>query len=237
MSDSINVNIQKNQQMTVSVYGSDSSYIVLGGNYTTSMNTCCSTCVNEGPKSTECKVVNTILNNPTWGWILFVAIAVFVFYKQLTNILDIHCQKIKNSKVYSGKFGSYEFSCSQVDEADSKAFDGKDEKQNTDSADESVYYYPAFEDILGNETANKILSTLWKYQQDYGAGNNNVNRWGFTLNENSFQIIAKKLHWSGLIISNGSIYMLSNVGIRFCKKYEDKLHMDKLYGPFVSVKG
>ena len=239
-----NLNNPVDQQTSGDMHHADSQYVIDYGNHTTVTNVCCSTCACKGDDSTGCDVLNTILSNPAWGWILIVAIAIFiVFRNRLIRMLDIHSKRIESSKACSGKIGPLEYSYSQVDEADSDAFEQKDgESQAETSAEDtstgetsaaSEYYYPAFEDILGNATANKILSTLWKYQKDYGLGNDNVKRWSFAVNEESFHNVARKLHWSGLIIANGSMYMLSNVGIRCCRKYEAKLHMECLYGPFV----
>ena len=241
---------QIDEQTNGDIHHTDSLYVVDYGNHTTITNTCCSTCVCKGDDSTGCNVVNTILSNPTWGWILIVAIALFfVFRGRLAHMLDIHSKKIESSKVCSGKIGPLGYSYEQVEESDVNAFDKKVDVPREEASaeppakspteplaktpEESEYYYPAFEDILGNMTANKILSTLWRYQKDFGLGNNNAKRWSFFVNEDGFHNIARKLNWSGLIITNGSMYMLSNVGIRFCKKYEGRLNMENLYGPFV----
>jgi hypothetical protein len=257
---------QIDEQTNGDIHHTDSLYVVDYGNHTTITNACCSTCVCKGDDSTGCNIVNTILSNPTWGWILIVAIALFfVFRGRLAHMLDIHSKKIESSKVCSGKIGPSGYSYEQLEESDVNAFDQKVDVPREEASaknpaevpaktpaeapaktpteipaetlaktpEEPEYYYPAFEDILGNMTANKILSTLWRYQKDFGLGNNNAKRWSFSVNEDGFHNIARKLNWSGLIITNGSMYMLSNVGIRFCKKYEGRLNMENLYGPFV----
>ena len=93
--------------------------------------------------------------------------------------------------------------------------------------------YPSYKKILENKISNKILSTLWNNQKIYGQNDNHNTRWSFCkLNDTEFEICARKLLWAGLIIPNKNQYMLSNVGIRFCQKYDKHLLSDNMYSSF-----
>jgi hypothetical protein len=95
---------------------------------------------------------------------------------------------------------------------------------------DSNYYYPAYNEILNNPMANKILRTLWKNQQSYGARDNHRTRWSFCVKNNpDFDSIGNRLLWSGLVIMNNDQYMLSNVGLRFCKKFSDRLNPEDCF--------
>lgn len=191
----------------------------------------------------DCKdYLHTILNFPSWGWIIFTSLLIIFYRKKIYELIDIYIHKIKESD--SGEIGAAGFkfayntakaptpldsTSSNTNETSNNIIDG-----DSISNDNSDYFYPAYKDILNNKVANKILSTLWNYQQTYGKNNNNNIRWSFRVpNDKEFDFIASKLYWSGLIIANRNQFMLSNVGIRFCKKHQVKLNLDDIYSSFL----
>lgn len=196
--------------------------------------------IPKGEQEQTCDFFCELVDNPSWGWIVLVFAVVLIFRKKLMLLLE----KIEKSPAGSVKAGPVGASWNIMDEPEkvkvqtSKSTNPSvDNEINNENCDNSTYdeYYPHYDDILKNKVANKILSTLWFYQQEYGKENGNTKRWSFREpNDPDFDLFSLRLYWSGLIIANGSQYMLSNVGIRFCKKYESRLNMDEkeLYSSF-----
>lgn len=191
---------------------------------------------------TECDdYFHTIINVPSWGWIIFTIFLIIIYRKKLFELIDIYIHKIKESD--SGEIGAGGFKVSYNIAKEPTPLEST--PSNTNEASNNVaatnpttsedynYFFPAYNEILNNKVANKILSTLWNYQKTYEK-NNHATRWSFLEpNDKEFDVFALKLYWSGLIIANRNQYMLSNVGIRFCKKYEAQLNKDDIYSSFL----
>lgn len=176
---------------------------------------------------------NTFINNPTWGWVILVVVLVVIFNRKVIEFIDIYKDKIKES-------ASGEFSAGPLKAVYQGKSEAPDSLRNSDKINvesdkkEEDYYYPLYNEILGHPVAKKILSTLYHYQKEYGKNNDNKTRWSFYEPNNlDFTYFAQRLLWAGLIIPNGNQYMLSNVGIRFCKRYEKRLDESNIYSSFL----
>ena len=158
----------------------------------------------------DCKdYLHTILNFPSWGWIIFTTLLIIFYRKKIYELIDIYIHKIKESD--SGEIGAAGFKF---------AYNTAKAPTPLDSTSSNT-----------NETSNNIIDGD---QQTYGKNNNNNIRWSFRVpNDKEFDFIASKLYWSGLIIANRNQFMLSNVGIRFCKKHQVKLNLDDIYSSFL----
>lgn len=183
---------------------------------------------------------STFINNPTWGWVILVVVLILFFRRKAAEFIDIYKDKIKESvsgelsagpvkAVYQGK----EDDVSPFKEEANNPLQNQDNLNMESGKKDDDIYFPLYNDILGNSIANKILSTLYHYQKEIGKDNNNKTRWSFYEPNNiGFAYYARQLLLAGLIIPNGKQFMLSNVGIRFCKRYEARLDETNIYSSF-----
>lgn len=164
-------------------------------------------------------VAKTVAQYADAAWILFLVIVLIMllvrFWKKIPELLDILIDKIKNST--SGSFSLAGFGINWLEGTANRL--EKEDVKNIESDELESYI-----SILKDHTACKIVSTLWFYQQRYGKKDDNITRWGFIeLADRKFESSAAKLSMSGLVYFHGPMVMLTDMGIRFCQAYNDKL--------------
>lgn len=169
---------------------------------------------------------NVVLGEPVYIIVLASFILLIIFYKKIIAFIDEVTTRVKNGAGISGPGGFALSPSESVVPTDGFGNENESKDDEENSTNSFAVVFPNYQDILDNSMANKILATLWKYQQQYQVENPH-SRWSFTQVGNpTFQIIANRLCWSGLIMLNGNQYMLSNVGMRFCKHFSDNLTSD-----------
>lgn len=82
----------------------------------------------------------------------------------------------------------------------------------------------------------KILSTLWKHQQERFGREKTSKRWTFAVGRFhpdalGFELAIKDLALEGMVFFNPetSQFGLTDRGIEFCKENEDKLDMEEVF--------
>ena len=150
------------------------------------------------------------------AWPLTLIFIVLLFKRHIVALLTILNKKIGDSK--SVKLSSQGVEFSLVDTPLDKA--------TISNIGQSKL--PDFK--LTDDQSKKILSTLWRHQNEYDKEKNLNTRWSFTLGQESpdflsFQQAIHRLQMLGIVtinLSNGQ-YFLTDLGYKYCEQYKDDI--------------